>query len=104
MAWFANAGNNITRIFTGEVCLTDPGQDAVCLNRAELQSLKALISNGNNNDGSVVNNTGGNQNTPPPTPPDESAPPQDGENDNPPAENTSGDADIIPPEESLNGI
>jgi len=46
-AWFANATNRITRIFTGEVCLTKPGQEAVCLNRAELQSLKALLQNQN---------------------------------------------------------
>ncbi len=44
VAWFANAENSITRIFTGEVCLTEAGQETVCLNRTELQSLKALIS------------------------------------------------------------
>ena len=44
IAWFANAGNQITRIFTGEVCLTEAGQETVCLNRTELQSLKALLN------------------------------------------------------------
>jgi len=44
VAWFANAENRITRIFTGEVCLTEPGEETVCLNRAELKSLKALLS------------------------------------------------------------
>ncbi|HLP86575.1 MAG TPA: tail fiber domain-containing protein [Candidatus Paceibacterota bacterium] len=43
-AWFANAENRITRIFTGEICITEPGQDPVCLNRTELQSLKSLIN------------------------------------------------------------
>jgi hypothetical protein len=47
IAWFANAENRIMRIFTGEVCLTEAGQEAVCLNRAELQSLKALLINQN---------------------------------------------------------
>jgi hypothetical protein len=45
VAWFSNMENKITRIFTGEVCLTDPGQDPVCLNRTELQSLKSLLQN-----------------------------------------------------------
>jgi hypothetical protein len=40
----ANAENRITRIFTGEVCLTEAGQETVCLNRTELQSLKALLA------------------------------------------------------------
>ncbi len=44
VAWFSNAENHITRIFTGEVCLTDPGQDPVCINRTELQSLKNLLN------------------------------------------------------------
>jgi hypothetical protein len=45
VAWFSNVENKITRIFTGEVCLTDPGQDPVCINRTELQSLKTLLQN-----------------------------------------------------------
>ncbi|MFA6324825.1 MAG: tail fiber domain-containing protein, partial [Candidatus Paceibacterota bacterium] len=44
-AWLANAGNKITRIFTGEVCLTEAGEETVCLNRTELKSLKALLAN-----------------------------------------------------------
>jgi len=43
-AWFANASNKITRIFTGEICLTDAGQEPVCINRSELQSLKSLLN------------------------------------------------------------
>ena len=43
-SWLANAENKITRIFTGEICLTEPGEDSVCINRAELQSLKNLLS------------------------------------------------------------
>lgn len=46
IAWFSNAENHITRIFTGEVCLKDEGQDPVCINSTELKSLKALL-NGN---------------------------------------------------------
>ena len=45
ISWFSNASNHITRIFTGEVCLTEAGQESVCLNRAELQSLKNLLNN-----------------------------------------------------------
>lgn len=44
IAWFANAENRITRIFTGEICLTEAGEEPVCLNRTELQSLKALLN------------------------------------------------------------
>jgi len=51
-AWLANAGNKITRIFTGEICLTDPGQPAECINRTELKSLKALILDSVNTGGS----------------------------------------------------
>ena len=49
-AWLANASNKITRIFTGEVCLTEAGEDPVCLNRAELVELKDLLEDdGSNN-------------------------------------------------------
>jgi len=48
-SWFANAENRITRIFTGEVCLSEAGQEPVCINRAELQSLKALLNNSSTN-------------------------------------------------------
>jgi hypothetical protein len=44
-AWFANASNKITRIFTGEICLTEAGQESECINRSELKSLKALLNN-----------------------------------------------------------
>lgn len=44
IAWFANAENRITRIFTGEICLTEVGEETICLNRTELQSLKALLN------------------------------------------------------------
>ncbi|MFA5936290.1 MAG: tail fiber domain-containing protein [Candidatus Paceibacterota bacterium] len=53
-AWLANAENKITRIFTGEVCLTEAGEETVCINRAELKSLKALLnqSSGSSSSGS----------------------------------------------------
>jgi len=44
VAWLSNATNKITRIFTGEICLTDPGEDPVCINRSELKELKNLIN------------------------------------------------------------
>jgi hypothetical protein len=43
VAWFANASNHITRIFTGEVCLTDPDGTSECLNKNELGQLKQLL-------------------------------------------------------------
>ena len=43
-SWLGNAGNNITRIFTGEICLTDPGQDPECINRDQLRQLKQLLN------------------------------------------------------------
>ncbi len=42
-AWLANAGNRITRIFTGEICLTDTDGSSECLTKAELGKLKALL-------------------------------------------------------------
>jgi hypothetical protein len=54
IAWFANAENHITRIFTGEVCLTEAGQETVCLNRSELQSLKALINSQSSSNSSTT--------------------------------------------------
>ncbi len=42
-AWLANAGNRITRIFTGEICLTDESGDSECLNKEELGKLKQLL-------------------------------------------------------------
>ncbi len=49
-AWLANASNHITRIFTGEVCLTDSDGSSECLNKAELTQLKALL-NGSSSSG-----------------------------------------------------
>ncbi len=43
-AWLANASNHITRIFTGEVCLTDSDGSSECLNKVELTQLKALLN------------------------------------------------------------
>lgn len=43
-AWLANASNHITRIFTGEICLTDGGGDSECINKTELRQLKQLLS------------------------------------------------------------
>lgn len=56
ISWLSNASNHITRIFTGEVCLTEAGQEAVCLNRTELQSLKNLLNNQTNINGSSSSN------------------------------------------------
>ncbi len=47
VAWLGNAGNHITRIFTGEVCLTDPDGSSECLNKNELHQLKTLLNNPN---------------------------------------------------------
>lgn len=45
VAWFGNAGNKITRIFTGEICITEAGEEPVCINRSELLQLKGMIGN-----------------------------------------------------------
>lgn len=44
IAWFANAGNHIARIFTGELCLTDSDGTSECINKTELHQLKALLA------------------------------------------------------------
>lgn len=44
IAWFANAENHIARIFTGELCLTDPDGTSECINKTELHQLKALLA------------------------------------------------------------
>jgi hypothetical protein len=44
IAWFANAANHLTRIFTGEVCLTDPDGTSECINKSELHQLKQLLN------------------------------------------------------------
>ena len=47
-SYLANASNRITRIFTGEVCLTDIDGSSECLNKEELSQLKQLLNNQNN--------------------------------------------------------
>ncbi|MDB5255181.1 MAG: cell wall surface anchor family protein [Candidatus Nomurabacteria bacterium] len=59
-AWLGNASNHITRIFTGEICLSEAGQESECLNRSQLKALKASL----NNQGGTTTVV----NTPPPTP------------------------------------
>jgi len=44
IAWLGNASNKITRIFTGEICLTDESGQTECINRSELHNLKNLLS------------------------------------------------------------
>lgn len=44
IVWLANAGNRITRIFTGELCLTDPDGTSECINKSQLGQLKQLIN------------------------------------------------------------
>jgi hypothetical protein len=46
--WFGSIENKISSIFVGELCLTDDGQDSVCINRGELKSLKELIQESTN--------------------------------------------------------
>jgi hypothetical protein len=58
ISWFSNASNRITRIFTGEVCLTEAGQEAVCLNRTELQSLKAMLNQQSQNQSASAGSAG----------------------------------------------
>jgi hypothetical protein len=47
-SYLANASNRITRIFTGEVCLTGTDGSSECLNKEELSQLKQLLNNQNN--------------------------------------------------------
>ncbi|MCF7833651.1 MAG: tail fiber domain-containing protein, partial [Candidatus Pacebacteria bacterium] len=60
VAWLANATNKITRIFTGEICLTSPGEEPVCLNASELRTLK---SNMNSSQTIIINNSGSSNTT-----------------------------------------
>ncbi len=60
-AWLGNASNHITRIFTGEICLSEAGQESECLNRSQLKALKASLNNQGGGSTTVVN-------TPPPAP------------------------------------
>ncbi len=41
--WLGDVGNRITRIFTGEICLTDPDGSSECLTKAQLVELKQLL-------------------------------------------------------------
>ena len=43
-SWLGNAANKITRIFTGEICLTDDTGQSECINRSELHNLKMMMS------------------------------------------------------------
>jgi hypothetical protein len=45
--WLANASNKITRIFTGEVCLTDMDGTSECINKNQLGQLKQLLNTNN---------------------------------------------------------
>ena len=65
--WFANASNRITRIFTGEICLTDLDGVSECINKTQLGQLKQLLNNTNTSNG---------DDTPPP-PPDPVDPPKE---------------------------
>jgi hypothetical protein len=40
IAWFGNASNKITRIFTGELCLYDENGQTECINASQLRELK----------------------------------------------------------------
>ena len=89
--WLANASNHITRIFTGEICLTDADGTSECLNKQELGQLKQLL----------------NQQTPgeddlPPDESDEIEEPDDsdevGEDDLPADEDTEDESELPPPE------
>ncbi len=43
-AWLSNATNRISRIFTGEICLTDPDGSSECITKSELHQLKQLLN------------------------------------------------------------
>ncbi len=54
VAWLSNASNRITRIFTGEVCLTDTDGTSECLNKSQLTQLKTLLNTPINNTPNTV--------------------------------------------------
>lgn len=64
--WFSNATNKISRIFTGEICLTDIDGTSECINKSQLGQLKQLL---NNPQTIYINNNGGSgqDNNPPST-------------------------------------
>jgi hypothetical protein len=43
VSWLGNAGNHITRIFTGEICLTDTDGSSECIDKQQLGQLKRLL-------------------------------------------------------------
>lgn len=45
IAWLSNSSNKITRIFTGEICLTDADGTSECLNKNDLRQIKQLVGN-----------------------------------------------------------
>ena len=50
-AFLGNAQNKVTRIFTGEICLYEEGEDSECITRSELHELKQILANQNNTSG-----------------------------------------------------
>jgi hypothetical protein len=42
-AWLGSASNGIARIFTREICLSEPGYADECISRSQLQQLKQLL-------------------------------------------------------------
>lgn len=88
-AWLANAANHVTRIFTGEICLTDSDGSSECLNKTELGQLKALIEDhSHQQDGQ----------TPPATPPSDTPPADSGDqSDTPPDSSANSGPDASPP-------
>jgi hypothetical protein len=59
-AFLGNAQNKITRIFTGEICLYEEGQDTECITRSELHDLKGLLQNSENSGTSGATTGSGN--------------------------------------------
>ncbi|MFA7000483.1 MAG: tail fiber domain-containing protein, partial [Candidatus Paceibacterota bacterium] len=66
-SWLENSSNKITRIFTGEVCLTDADGQTECINRSELKQLKGLM-NASGTASAVPTSTTTTGSTPPATP------------------------------------
>ncbi len=73
-SWLENSSNKITRIFTGEVCLTDADGQTECINRAELKSLKSLMNVGGTASAVVPNTSPAGSVPPAPTPPASTSP------------------------------
>jgi hypothetical protein len=94
IAWLANASNHITRIFTGEVCLTDPDGTSECLNKQELHQLKQLLNNqGGSSEGDITPPSDPQEeiiddSQPNDTPQEETPPPSDPQSPTPTEEST----------------